>query len=381
MKKYKLICIILSIIIIGFWLPGSQALAFTPKQIYQKTGPGVVFIFASAGSTSGSVGTGSIIREDGLVITNAHLFKKKGSSRLLSDISVFLKPRKLSGNQKKDLTRRYRGKIVDYDIPLDLALVKMTGVDVPLAIVEFADSEKVVIGDQVYAIGHPEQGGLWSLTTGVISAYWEDYGGVHGKNLFQTDASINRGNSGGPLLDEQGIMIGINSMIARNAVDGLMITDVNFSIKSNVALKWLNRKGYHLTATRSVPSKSGETVATVSGMPDKIEPYREKALTKETVEPEQQTPAETQKKVTMAPKKQEKQAQLPMVVPKKERIISIRPAKPDKKFIAQGPGTGKILTEKNPYNMDELIEGMQEMEDMMEEMKGMIDEFKKRRER
>ncbi len=381
MKKYKLICIILSIIIIGFWLPGSQALAFTPKQIYQKTGPGVVFIFASAGSTSGSVGTGSIIREDGLVITNAHLFKKKGSSRLLSDISVFLKPRKLSGNQKKDLTRRYRGKIVAYDIPLDLALVKMTGVDVPLAIVEFADSEKVVIGDQVYAIGHPEQGGLWSLTTGVISAYWQDYGGVHGKNLFQTDASINRGNSGGPLLDEQGIMIGINSMIARKAADGLTITDVNFSIKSNVALNWLNRKGYHLTATRSVPSKSGETVETVSGMPDKIEPYREKALTKETVEPEQQTPAETQKKVTMAPKKQEKQVQLPRVVPKKERIISIRPAKPDKKFIAQGPGKGKILTEKNPYNMDELIEGMQEMEDMMEEMKGMIDEFKKRRER
>jgi serine protease Do len=176
-------------------------------------------------------------------------------------------------------------------------------------------------------------------------------------------------------------MIGINSMIARKAADGLMITDVNFSIKSNVALKWLSRKGYHFIAARSVPSKSGETVATVPIMPDKIEPYREKALTKETVEPEQQTPAETQKKVTMAPKKQEKQAQPPMVVPKKERIISIRPAKPDKKFIAQGPGTGKILTEKNPYNMDELIEGMQEMEDMMEEMKGMIDEFKKRRKR
>jgi len=361
MKKYKLICIVLSIILTGFCLLCSQALAFTPKQIYQKTGPGVVFIFASEGSTSGSVGTGSIIRKDGLVITNAHLFKKKGSSRLLSDISVFLKPRKLSGNHKKDLTRRYRGKIVAYDIPLDLALVKMTGVDVPIAIVDFADSEKVVIGDQVYAIGHPEQGGLWSLTTGVISAYWQDYGSVHGKNLFQTDASINRGNSGGPLLDEQGIMIGINSMIARKAADGLMITDVNFSIKSNVALKWLSRKGYHFTATRSVPSKSGETVATVSGMPDKIEPYREKALTKETVEPEQQTPAETQKKVTTTPKKPEKQAKPPRVEPKKERIIIERPSKPKKKF--------------------ELIEGMQEMEDMMEEMKGMIDEFKKRRKR
>ena len=150
MKKYKLICIIFSIILITFWLIGSQTLAFTPKQIYQKTGPGVVFIFASEGSKSGSAGTGSIIREDGLVITNAHLFKKKGSSKLLSDISVYLKPIKLSGNHKKDLKRRYKGKIVAYDISLDLALVKMTGVDVPLAIIDFADSEKVVIGDRVY---------------------------------------------------------------------------------------------------------------------------------------------------------------------------------------------------------------------------------------
>ncbi|MEE8552386.1 MAG: serine protease [Desulfobacterales bacterium] len=379
MKKYKLICIVLSIIITGFWLIGSQTLAFTPKQIYQRTGPGVVFIFASEGSTSGSAGTGSIIREDGLVITNAHLFKKKGSSRLLSDISVYLKPGKLSGNHKKDLTRRYKGKIVAYDIPLDLALVKMTGVDVPLAIIDFADSGKVVIGDQVYAIGHPEQGGLWSLTTGVISAYWQDYGGVHGKNLFQTDASINRGNSGGPLFDEQGIMIGINSMIARKAADGLMITDVNFSIKSNVALKWLSGKGYHFAATRSVPSKSGETVATDPKISDKIETYREKALSKETVEPEQKTPAETQKKVAIAPKNHEKQALPPKVEPKKERIIIEKPSKPEKKSVAQVPGTGKILTEKNPYNMDELIEGMKEMDDMMEEMKGMIDEFKKRR--
>jgi len=365
MKKYKSISIFFLIIIVSFWPLGSHALAFTPKQIYQRTGPGVVFIFASEGSTSGSAGTGSIIREDGLVITNAHLFRKKGSSRLLSDISIYLKPNKLSCNHKKDLTRRYKGKIVAYDISLDLALVKMTGVDVPLAIIDFADSEKVVIGDQVYAIGHPEQGGLWSLTTGVISAYWQDYGGVQGKNLFQTDASINRGNSGGPLFDEQGIMIGINSMIARKASDGLMITDVNFSIKSNVALKWLSRKGYNFTATRSVPSKSGDTVKTDPKISEKIEPYKEKALTKETVEPEQRTPAETQKKVDIAPENHEKQVQ--------------PPTKPEKKYVEQGPETGKILTEKNPYNMDELIEGMKEMDDMMEEMKGMIDDFKKRR--
>lgn len=381
MKKHKSISFLFLIIIVSFLLICSQSLALTPKQIYQRTGPGVVFIFASEGSTSGSAGTGSIIREDGLVITNAHVLRKKGSSGLLSDISVFLKPSKLSGNHKKDLARRYKGKILAYDIPLDLALVQMTGVDVPLTIVDFADSENAVIGDQVYAIGHPEQGGLWSLTSGVISAYWQDYGGVKGKNLFQTDASINRGNSGGPLLDEQGVMIGINSMIARKASDGLMITDVNFSIKSNVALKWLSRKGFHFAAARSVPTKYSESVATGPEKTDKIEPYRGKASTKETVEPEQRTPAETQKKVAVSPKGYEKQAQPSQIEPKKDKIIIEKSSQPEKKFVAQGPKTGKILTEKNPYNMDELIEGMKEMEDMMEEMKGMIDDFKKRRKR
>ncbi len=102
-----------------------------------------------------------------------------------------------------------------------------------LAWIEFADSERVVVGDQVYVIGHPEQGGLWSLTSGVISAYRQDHGSVPGKNLFQTDASINRGNSGGPLLDDNGNMVGINALIARKAPDGLTITDVNYSIMIN----------------------------------------------------------------------------------------------------------------------------------------------------
>ena len=218
----------------------SSAYAYTPKQIYQKAGPGVVFVFASKGSSKGSGGTGSIISPEGLVITNAHIFTQKDSPELLSDISIFLKPVRVTGDHKTDLANGYKGKIIAIDLPLDLALVKIINPDRPLTTVPFADSEIVEIGDQVYAIGHPEQGGLWSLTAGVISAHWRNYGGVSGKHLFQTDASINRGNSGGPLLDQQGTMIGINSMIARKAADGLTITAVNFSIRSKVAIDWLN---------------------------------------------------------------------------------------------------------------------------------------------
>ena len=362
-----------------FLIVSAQAFAFTPKEIYQKTGPGVVLILASEGSRMGSVGTGSIIREDGLIITNAHIFAKPGSSKLKSDIAIYLKPRRVTGNHKKDLSKKYRGKMVSYNMPLDLALVKMVGINIPLTRVDFAEAENVGIGDQVYAIGHPEQGGLWSLTTGVISAFRVNYGGVPGKDLFQTDASINRGNSGGPLLDEKGVMVGINSMIARKAPDGLMITDVNYSIRSNVAIKWLNSLGYHFTAKR-------QTVA-VAPEPVKAKPVQLKAKPKET------TPAPKAEPVKEKPRKEE----MAKPEPVKEKPVSpkpkaVQPVKPKEKPIQLKPkavqpvkpkdkpekyGADKILTRKKPYKLTGLLRDMQEMEDMMDDMKGKVRKFKK----
>jgi serine protease Do len=340
----------------------------------------VVFIFASKGSSKGSGGTGSIISRDGLVITNAHIFKQKDTPKLLSDISVFLKPKRVTGNHKTDLAKGYKGKILAYDLPLDLALVKIIGARTPLPMVAFADSELVDIGEQVYAIGHPEQGGLWSLTTGVVSAYWADYGGIVGKNLFQTDASINRGNSGGPLLDDTGDMIGINSMIARKASDGLTITDVNFSIRSSVAINWLGSKGYRFEAKKKKPAASPEPMDTA---PSAIEKKPEK----EIVAPEKKTVAPPPEKQPTAPKQAEtvsedtlEKAEEPADILKDEpQALSPGKDEPPDDVIAQKPKKGKILTEKKPYRMDDLLEGMREMEDMMDEMKDMMDDFKKRR--
>jgi serine protease Do len=325
---------------IVFWIVGSHASALTPKQIYQRISPGVVFIYAVEGN-KGSAGTGSIIREDGLVITNAHIFTRKNSSRLISNIWIYLKPNRVTGNPKKDLVKRYKGEILVYDVKLDLALLRMKEADARLTRVDFGDSENIVVGDQAYAIGHPEQGGLWSLTTGVISAHKSDYGGVTGKNLFQTDASINRGNSGGPLLDERGSMIGINSLIARRARDGLAITAVNFAIKSDVAIDWLNKMGYRFGFVKAVPSETEEKPVKTQ-VQEKKEPAEEKPAIKEPARPV-------------------KEVQSPKTKPTKERK------------------EGKILTEKRPYNLDKLIADMQEMEDMMDEMRGKIKKYKTRR--
>jgi serine protease Do len=93
------------------------------------------------------------------------------------------------------------------------------------------------------AIGHPEQGGLWTLTTGTISAEFENFNATQGKSVFQTETGLNRGNSGGPLLDTDGRMIGVNTAIARVAPDGLPITSISFSLKSNVAKRWMREQG------------------------------------------------------------------------------------------------------------------------------------------
>jgi serine protease Do len=373
MNKGNLRYVLVTAVIFMFCLTGYPVLAASPKNIYKKAGPGVVFILASEGSQMGSVGTGSIISNDGLVITNAHVFTKPNSSRLKSDIAIFLKPRRVSGNHQKDLKQRYNGKILAYDVPLDLALLKITGVDRSLKTVEFADSDVVDIGDQVYAIGHPEQGGLWSLTTGVISAYRADFGGVTGKNLFQTDASINRGNSGGPLLDEEGHMVGINSMIARKAADGLTITDVNYSIMSNVAVNWLAGLGYTVPVNReTAPTSGGETAPAPKQTEEKtVTPQKEEKNQPIIAEPVKEKDKPEKETVTPPKKTEDKpvppKVYTPPAEPKKEKQAKVK-----------SPG-GKILTRKKPYKMSKLLRDIQAMEDMMDEMRGKIKRHKEKK--
>ena len=136
-----------------------------------------------------------------------------------------------------------RAKVVAYSGPLDLAILKLEESAVPLPVVAFSESAQGRIGDRVVAIGHPEQGGLWTLTTGVISAEMDNFNGVKGKHVFQTETGLNRGNSGGPLLDSEGRMIAVNTAIARVATDGLPITSISFSLKSSVAAQWLRDQG------------------------------------------------------------------------------------------------------------------------------------------
>ncbi len=238
------------------WSTDAVSKELSPREIYEQASPGVVMVMGYAESGGkGSGGTGSIIQSDGLVLTNAHVVINEHTGKPFTRLSVFLKPIRVTGESKRDLSRMVRAKVVAYSQALDLALLKLDGVNEALPFVNVGESGLVRIGDRVVAIGHPEQGGLWTLTTGVISAEVDNFNGVKGKQVFQTETGLNRGNSGGPLLDGEGRMIGVNTAIARVASDGLPITSISFSLKSSVAAQWLREYGVGI---RGMPLPTGQ---------------------------------------------------------------------------------------------------------------------------
>lgn len=222
----------------------AEAKDLSPREIYEEASPAVVMVMGyPASSTRGSGGTGSIVQSDGLVLTNAHVVIEEATSRPFPRLTVYLKPDRVTGHHTIDLARGMKARVVAYSQPLDLALLRLDGVNAKLPVVSLSNSETTHIGDRVVAIGHPEQGGLWTLTTGTISSEFDDFNGVIGKHVFQTETGLNRGNSGGPLLNQEGQMIGVNTAIARVAADGMPITNISFSLKSAVVKRWIGEQG------------------------------------------------------------------------------------------------------------------------------------------
>lgn len=237
----------LTLMLLSLALASRSYAGFSPKQISKKMGKGVVFIAATdAESSDSTCGTGSIVDESGLVLTNAHVIYNKEADKPHSVIRIFLKPDKLVGDVSQDLAVGFDAELLHYDTALDLALLQIKGAPKSLTILLLGNPDDLEPGDETVAIGHPEQGGLWTVTTGVLSAQIHNQNGVRGRDVWQMETSLNRGNSGGPLFDPRGYVIGVNTSIARRATDGMAITGINFALKSSVPRKWLVQYGIHL---------------------------------------------------------------------------------------------------------------------------------------
>lgn len=174
-------------------------------EIYKASQPAVVYItstvieqdwFFGPRAMQG-IGSGFIISPEGLILTNNHVIS--GSSELevtLTDKS------------------RYKAQTVTRMLPNDLALIKIDPKGKNLPVLKLGNSDSLQVGQKVLAIGNPF-GLSGTLTTGIVSALDRTFTAENQilEGMIQTDASINSGNSGGPLLDSQGNVIGINTAI------------------------------------------------------------------------------------------------------------------------------------------------------------------------
>lgn len=241
-----------------------NAQAFSAANVYRNTSQSVVLIFGFSKSGAGSSGTGSIITRDGLILTNNHVITNSDTGRLYPDLVVYFKPNPISGDNRKDLTTPFLVEVIARDPDLDLALLRVKDAPASLRPVEIADSEEVDIGESVAAIGHPGGGGLWTLTTGTISSKRRD----SARDIFQTDAAINPGNSGGPLLDEHSRLVGVNTFVRRVNDQGLPLEGLNYSLRSSLALAWVNQQGVaqvssisRASATKAAPPTSAASTS------------------------------------------------------------------------------------------------------------------------
>jgi S1-C subfamily serine protease len=204
--------------------------------VADRLAPSVVTISADisqAGRSGGSVGTGMIITSDGEILTNAHVVEGATAIRV-----------RLAGE-----TEPRAATLLASDPSNDLALLRITGDG--FWPVTFADPESIRIGDEVVAIGFAlDLDGEPSVTRGIVSALDRTISTSAGalNGLIQTDAAISSGNSGGPLVNGAGEVVGINTAVARGSAT-TAASNIGFAISSGEAISVIESLRTHSDGT------------------------------------------------------------------------------------------------------------------------------------
>ncbi len=192
----------------------SPAVVTIINQQEPRAGPGGLVMLAVES------GSGLIFDSRGYILTNNHVVARAEKLQVV-----------FSDGTKTE------GTIVGADSLSDLAVIKVN-VQVPLA-VPLGDSSNLELGQMLIVIGSPYEGFQGTVTVGVVSGLDRQVGGL--KGLIQTDAPINAGNSGGPLITTGGEVIGINTLVLRSSGDGRILEGLGFAISSNHAREILSQ--------------------------------------------------------------------------------------------------------------------------------------------
>jgi S1-C subfamily serine protease len=243
----------------------SSQSGLTPEQIYQRYSAGVVevlstfpaqgtSIFGQSSSAAQALGSGFVVSTDGYILTNAHVVVDNGQRA--SSVTVAFK-----GAGEGTQTTRVAAKVVGVDETSDVALLKVDPAKAPaLQPVPLGNSSAVPVGEPVVAIGNP-LGYDFSVTSGIVSATDRNLQSPNGSiigNGIQTDAAINEGNSGGPLFDSTGHVIGINEQIASQSGGN---QGLGFAVPINTAVSVMRQLQQSGKVTYAYLGVSGETLS------------------------------------------------------------------------------------------------------------------------
>jgi S1-C subfamily serine protease len=204
---------------------------FQPAQIYRRRGAGVVTIISYFDNGNAGQGSGFVVSPAGVILTNAHVITTAGqgsSGKITQAHTVYVE----FGDGD-----RVQAQVAGYDLFDDIGVIKVNPAQHTLDPLPLGNSDRVVVGQPVAAIGSPF-GNADSLTVGVVSAIRRSIPSLTSRyqlvDAIQTDAPINHGNSGGPLFDDQGRVIGVNAQI-RSSGSSSGFEGVGFAVPINSA--------------------------------------------------------------------------------------------------------------------------------------------------
>ena len=206
------------------------------QDLYKQKSNSVVYIGNPAGK--GGSGSGFVIdSKKGHIITNWHVIE--GSKT----VYVWFKPKNLKDMEEDRLMQqpKFEGTVIKTNRKKDLALVKVEKIPIGIKPLQFGKTVNVPIGSTVYAIGHP-RGLTWTFNSGMVTQIrtkyrWRGGNDRHMANVIQHEVPLNPGNSGGPLFNERGQLVGVNSFS-----DGKSSELINFSVAVEEVESFLKEK-------------------------------------------------------------------------------------------------------------------------------------------